>query len=461
MDKNLQIKMYTILVIKTSRVEKFLIAIILLYAGIAFTLPVPYNQDLFAIYPWWAKKISFGNVLLYELLFIFWIALFGGKYVYRVLLNAESPVRNSAVWLMLFAIWVGIISLSSPLVIQDIGRTLRLLLNVALLLAAARWAQLGGASPMLWLIYGFLIGTSINLLISFQSPLIIAGNMRLSGQNTPGVAMGIAIHLSVWVFLIASKQITKFLMLIASLIFLFGTAISYSRIGWSAAAFGCMAWLYVLLKANPRYLDQTIPLRKSRKYLLPLVGMGLIVLFIILDGHEIIKWISALADQKLGPDSQSKEGDAHRWAYVIGTLEILSQRPWGVGYSGFYDAMTITEIYRSGVASPELDYEANPHAAFLWFATAGGVPGFFLGVTVFLYLLNNMRVGLSSAIGRPGMILFCLIIFPYLVIGMTVTYLLNSVILLVPAALAAGWGWAQRDKLKSTNLNMLKLNYGN
>jgi hypothetical protein len=131
---------------------------------------------------------------------------------------------------------------------------------------------------------------------------------------------------------------------------------------------------------------------------------------------------------------------------VLGTLEILAHSPWGVGYSGFFDAMTNTEIYQSGVASPEVGYEANPHASFLWFATAGGVPGFFMGVVIFLLLLHSMRLGICSAIGRPGLTLFCLIALPYLVIGMTVPYLLNSIILIVPAAIAGGWGLAHRDK---------------
>lgn len=441
-----------------SLVEYFLIAFILLYAGIRFTLPVPYNEDISSLYPWWAKTISFGNVILYELVFILWLALFGGKYILRALLNAGLPGREPAVWLLFFALWVGVISLSGPLVLQDIGRTLRLLLNVALILAAFRWARQDGVTAMLWLILGFLIGTIINFVISFQHPLIVAGIMRLSGQNTPGVAMGIAIHLSAWVFLMTTQQLTRALMLFASLLFLFGAAISYSRIGWGVSVFGSIAWAYVLAVANPRYFEQIRALRKSRRYLLPMLGMSIITMFVVLDGYQLVGWISALLDQKLG-SGRVIGGDQSRWAYVIGTLEILMQRPWGVGYSGFFDAMTNTAIYRSGAASPEVGYGANPHASFLFFATAGGVPGFLMGLVVFILLLNTMRVGLRSAIGRPGIVLFWLIVFPYFVIGMTVPYLLNSVILIVPASIASGWGWMRRVQIESTSPNKISLDH--
>jgi hypothetical protein len=41
-------------------------------------------------------------------------------------------------------------------------------------------------------------------------------------------------------------------------------------------------------------------------------------------------------------------------------------------------------------------------------------------------------------------VLFLLVAFPFLVIGLTVPYLFNSIILIAPAAIAAGWGWSRR-----------------
>ena len=106
--------------------------------------------------------------------------------------------------------------------------------------------------------------------------------------------------------------------------------------------------------------------------------------------------------------------------------------------------MTATDIYRSGRAAREVDYEANPHSAFLYYASAGGIPGGVMIIAVFVMLLKSMRVGLVSALGRPGMALFALAAPSFLLIALTVTYLVNSMILIVPAAIAAGWGWTRR-----------------
>ena len=67
-----------------------------------------------------------------------------------------------------------------------------------------------------------------------------------------------------------------------------------------------------------------------------------------------------------------------------------------------------------------------------------------MAFAVFVMLLNSMRFGLVSAMGRPGFVLFALEALPFLVIGLTVPHLFNSIILIVPAAIAAGWGWSRR-----------------
>jgi hypothetical protein len=109
--------------------------------------------------------------------------------------------------------------------------------------------------------------------------------------------------------------------------------------------------------------------------------------------------------------------------------------------------MTATDVYRSGLAAEEESVvDANPHASFLWYTTAGGIPGGLSALLVFVLLLNSMRVGLVSALGRPGFMFFALVALPYLVIGLTVPYLFNSNILIAPAAIAAGWGWEARSR---------------
>jgi hypothetical protein len=427
---------------KIGVLERLLAALILFYGAVVFCLPVPSSEELATLYPWWGRRIESGNVLLQEMLFLGWIVLYGGRFVPRALLNAGTPTRQATLWLIALALWCGLVSLAAPLPWLDLGRTFRLLLNAALLFAVVRWTRQMANFPLAMLILGFLVGTIVNLVLSFQYPLIVDGLMRLSGQNTPGVAMGVAIHLSAWLFFHTSRRTLQVFTVFAALVFAFGCAISYSRIGWFAGGLGFIAWVYILIAARPREQSERRRLKKLRIALLPLLAFALLSLLISPLGQESLEWIQALTLQKF---SGEEESNAARWAYVTGTAEILSQHPFGVGYSGFFDAMTATDTYRSGKAAEEESLvDANPHATFLWYTTAGGIPGGLMALGVFVMLLNSMRFGLVWSMGRPGFVLFALVALPFLVIGLTVPYLFNSMILIVPTAIAAGWGWTRR-----------------
>ena len=422
--------------------ERVLAASVLFYAGLVFCLPVPFSEEVEALYPWWGKRITVGNVLLHELLFLGWVALFGSRFVLRALFKGGIPARRTAFCLVALALWCGLISLSAPFLWLDLGRNLRLLVNAVLLLAIVRWSRQTGNFPLGMLILGFFIGTIINLVISFQYPAIVDGTMRLSGQNTPGVVMGMAIHLSAWLFIRTSHRKLQAFVLFATFVFAFGCAISFSRIGWFTGGLGLIAWLYVLIFAHPREQSAWRRLRSVRLVLVPLLAISLGYFLASPYGQQWQKWIQSLIQQKVANQGES---NAQRWSYVIGTAEILARYPLGVGYTGFFDAITATDIYTSGRAPVEdSPTDANPHAAFLWYTTAGGIPGGLLALLVFVMLLNSMRFGLISAMGRPGLIFFLLVVPPFLVIGLTVTYLFNSLILIAPTAIAAGWGWEAR-----------------
>ncbi len=425
--------------------EYFLAAFILFYSALVLCLPVPHSDEIADLYPWWAKRIDFGNILLHELLFIGWIILYGWRFVLRVLLNGGIPTRQAAVWLIALSLWCGVISLAAPLPWLDLGRTFRLLLNAALMLAVVRWTQLLGNLPLRMLILGFFLGTITNLTISFQYPLIVNETLRLSGQNTPGVAMGMAVHLSAWLFYYSSRRMEHAFVMFATLVFAFSCAISYSRIGWFAGALGLFAWAYLLIAGQPLNRLQSRYLKKLRLALIPLVLFVLALAPTSSLVQENYRWIHNLIQQKF---VQQGDSNTIRWAYVTGTAEILSRYPLGVGYSGFFDAFTATETFRSGKAAEENSpTEANPHATFLWYAVAGGIPGGLMALFLFVMLLNSMRVGLVSAMGRAGLVLFVLAALPYLVIGLTVPYLFNSIILVVPAAIVGGWArQVSRDK---------------
>jgi O-antigen ligase len=427
---------------KISVLERLLAAFILFYGAMVFCLPVPFSEEVATLYPWWAKRIDFGNVLLQEAIFLVWILLYGGRFVLRAQLNGGIPTRQASHWLIALALWCGLMSLVAPLPWLDLGRTFRLLLNAALLFAVVRWTRQTGNFTLGMLILGFLVGTIINLAHSFQYPLIVGGIMRLSGQNTPGVAMGVAIHLSAWLFFQSRHRTMQVFTVLAAIVFILGCAISFSRIGWFAGGLGLVAWAYVMIAARPQERSERRRLKKLRLGLVPLLAVALLFLLILPLGQESLQWVQTLIQQKY---SSAEDSNAARWAYVTGTAEILSRHPFGVGYSGFFDAMKATDTYRSGKAAEEESLvEANPHATFLWYTTAGGIPGGLLALGVFVMLLNSMRFGLVSAMGRPGLILFVLAAPIFLLIGLTVPYLFNSIILIVPAAIAAGWGWTWR-----------------
>lgn len=427
-------------------IEKILLSIILFYAALVFCLPVAPSEEFEVLYPWWAKRISFGNVLLHEFVFLIWGALFGKKLLNYIIKN-NYPTRNAAIWLVVLALWCGIISLTAPLPLIDIGRTFRLLLMAVLMLAIVKWTLQFGNYPLIILIIGYFVGTIINLIISFEYPVIVVGVMRLAGQNTPGVAMGIAIHLSAWQYCLSNKTHIRIFLIISMLIFLFSCAISFSRIGWFTAFCGLISWAYVLFvninSAQGKFFSIRFRGAITRMALISIIG----IIIISSNGQNIIEWFVDLINQKI-----ERQGDSNdqRTAYLVGTAEILFKYPFGVGYSGFYDAMTATETYTYGNAALEDDPEsANPHASILWYLTTGGFPAGILFVTVLVSMLNSMKNGMVVTLGRSGLFLFALVFFPYLLIVGTVSYIFNSIILLAPAAIIAGIGAAK--KLKANN----------
>ena len=162
----------------------------------------------------------------------------------------------------------------------------------------------------------------------------------------------------------------------------------------------------------------------------------------------LFQWFRELIDQKLERQGESND---QRWSYVMGTIEILIKHPLGVGYSGFYDAIMDTRIYSSSEASVENDIvTTNPHASFLWYMTAGGIPGGILFFGALFSILNMMRHGLMRSMGGAGAVFFTLVLAPYVLIGSTVSYLFNSLILIAPAAMAAGWGLSRLHHPKFT-----------
>lgn len=425
---------------KSTLFEWTLLSIVLFYGAVVFCLPVPPSEEI--IFPWWANRIGFGNIVFHEMIFCVWISVYGSHFVFRRLLNGGFPMRQAAICLICLAAWCGLVSLFSPLPLQDFARSLRLLLFAVMLIAVIRWVRQTREWPLLILCMGFLTGTVINLVMSFENPFIVNETMRLLGQNTPGVGMAIAIHLAAWLYFVSSNRVFQFIAITTALVCAFGCGISFSRIGWLSGIMGLTAWLYVLFIARPLHFADRIRVRHTRRIWVPVIGLAAVVAFSSSTVQENIEWVQSLVQQKEWTGGESNQS---RMSYFFGVAEIVALNPLGVGYSGFYDAMRATAVYNAGEAAEESSLDANPHSGFLYYASAGGVIGGGLSLALFLLLLRNMRIGLVSSIGSPGKILFNLIALPYLLIGLTVPYIFNSIILIVPAAIAAGWGWSHRS----------------
>ena len=436
---------------KLSVVEYALAFIVLFYAALVFCLPVTFSEKI--SYPWWASTISLGNIVLHEAFFFVWLVVYGFRFVLRRLLNAALPTRQAAICLIVLAIWCGLISLSTPLPLQDLARSFRLLLNAGMLIAVVRWTRQKPDFPLFVLLAGFVTGTVINLVFSFENPLIVNETMRLSGQNTAGVGMAIAIHLSAWLFIHSKNRILQLFSIVTALICSFGCGISFSRIGWIIGALGVGAWFYVLVFAKPSDRTARVRMKRKRRVWLPLLLLTFGLAFCLPVVQENFAWIQSLIQQK---DWVKSESNDNRSTYFIGVTEIVAKHPLGVGYSGFYDAITATDAYRTVGAAEETSLDANPHSGFLYYISAGGIIGGLLATTLFILLLRSLRLGLLSAFGTSGGVLFALVAVPFLLIGLTVPYIYNSIIVIVPAAIAAGWGClspvSERAALKSVTV---------
>jgi O-antigen ligase len=423
--------------------ERVLIVTVLFYSAYFLMLPVPLTEAV--VYPWWASRIAWGNIIAFEVAFIAWIALFGTGFLRRQLLNNTGILGVSALLLVCLGVWCGIISLMSPLPAADFARSLRLLVIACLLLSAGRWSRQMGETTLLVLVLGCLAGIGVNLLMTFLDPPIVNGTMRLAGQNTPGVVAAVAIHLAAWLFLFSTNRAVQILALVTALVCSFACAISFSRIGWIVSALGLFAWAYILLFPGRPRLSREWDLRKAPMFWLSTgAAVGAIGLFVFSSQVlTVFNWLAQLFGEKEWFGGQSND---FRLAYYEGTWEIILRYPFGVGYSGFLDAMRATEIYEAGLATRETSYDANPHSTFLYYISAGGIPAALIVATLFVALMAALRHGLTSLFGTSGAVFFALIAISYLVIGLTVPYLFNSIVLVVPVAIVAGLATSEAER---------------
>ena len=431
--------------------EKLLIAAILFYSGLVFCLPVHPTSELaeMMIYPWWASRIQFNLIILNEVLFIVWLLLFGGRFVLRNILNKSGiPTRQAAICLIFLGVWCGVVSviLDFSTITQNIGRTFRLILLAFMMIAAVKWARSLGTFVLVVFVFGILVGTVINLMISFQNPFILWGSFRLHGQNTPGVWMGLAAHLSAWLFALSDNIKTKIFSAVTLFVCGFACLLSFSRIGWTMLGLGLVSWFVILIvktKSNNK---------KNTVLAIFILCIPLSMLISSPQVLDIASGVSKLVKQKswTGNDSNSE-----RMSYIIGTTEIVLKNPFGVGYSGFYDAMIETEVYKSGIAARETrPKESNPHMTFLWYASTGGILASLFSIVLFYFLARVININLLRLYGPPGVVLSTCFIGSMFMIAVTVPSLFNSTIFYLPVAIIAGLATSRLERGQGSDFSV-------
>lgn len=414
--------------------------LIVFSAGWYLCLPMAGHIEL----PWWAKRIEVvSTILLHEALFLVYLLFSGWRSVLRNLASPRYASRAASIAIITLAAWCATVSLQAPLPLHDLGRSLRLIVVALLFVAITGWASRDPLIVLKSFLIGLLTGSAVNLIFTFQHPLFVGVLPRLLGQNSPGPPMGIAVCLAGWLILLSRRRIDTALAIAVVLVCGAGALISYSKIGMFAA--------FVGFAGLPAVAGKVVDSKRGRVLVLALISVVIVgVLFFRgVEGSRIYSAWTEMVSAKLASARFSESHSMQaRWIYVQGVAEIVSTRPIGVGYSGFRDAMIRTKAYQNpnaaneGSLGPE---DSNPHGTFLYYASAGGIVGGVLSVAIYVMLCKLCAWGFRP-FGNTGRTLVILISSAYFVIAMSVPYLINSVIMILPVGVAAGVGIRARHR---------------
>lgn len=421
------------------RISRFILFATLLLGFSRMAMPVPRNEEVASMYPWWAQAIRLGNLQIYEVLFLAWFPYGAVKALLHASFLKYLPGRYPLCMLAGLAIWTALISLGGPQPLTDIFRSARVILNIIIFCSVILWGVQKPMEPLISAVLGIAYGTIANLAMTFSNPMIIAETVRLSGQNTPGVAMGVGIHLTAWWYYRERHKLLILLSLLSTAVFIWGCGISFSRIGWFAGLCGLAAWVIVVaakIKKGKKYNLVSLILKTSM--ILALVCASFLTVPRVREGGS---HILALVDQKYS-DHVKKGGDNNRMAFALIAAKVVARHPLGVGYSGYYEVhQDLESTIENTITIKENDYDVNPHSSFLWYLTAGGIIGGYLSIYSFFRFIKLLFRSYIRVAGRVGAWLAGAIAGPFLLIGCTVPYLYNSFIMLVPVALVSAWAW--------------------
>lgn len=403
--------------------EKLLFLISLIAFGHSMCVPIPLNVSIGNLYPWWAKTYQLYSVQTHEFIFLIYFLIYSKDKIIKLWFCNSEYGRNSILALFYLSLWCTIPSLFGEQPVKDIFRGGRLFLNGLIYLAIFDFTSNGSNLAIKSTIAGMVIGTIANLKMS-QLYSDTNELTSLSGQNTPGVAMGIGIHLCAWCYYSEKRMLNKLIVLGFTSILIEGCSLSYSRVGWISGFMGLIALGVIMLKSR---------------------GFMTLNIIIVLGWMAYSTMYGNLSDKidrfeslLVKKGSQFGDGDKIRLAYFKISAEIAALYPLGVGYSGYYNAQLDIAPNVEGANREDDPTEANPHSSFLWYLVSGGIIGGGLSVYLFVNLLLIIYSSWIRIAGGVGVILTILAIISYTTIALTVPYIFNSMILLLPTAYIRG-----------------------
>ena len=426
----------------------FCIFIILAANGWRFCLPIDDSV------PYWLAPIQVVyGIFIQEAIFMAYLVL---RLCSRDKSKFHQPDRIIDIickYLVALAVWCAIIGLFAPHPFMDAAESGRIILLVILLIVVTQWAVKNPVFVLRAFLVGLVASTFSNLIFTFGGNTRMIGVLpTLMGQNGPGTSMGIGICLSAWLALISTRRMDIILALVGVLACCFGAGISYSKIGMGTALAGICCMTAVILFKSRRtgghFLRKFVILMCTAISIYMGTAQGVAVVESL---NNFIYLKSSSLDFTLDQSQQNTSNQA-RTAYYIGVGEIMLTHPLGVGYSGFYDAFTSTDSYlKTGYATSE-DQDrgaaggSNPHSTLLYYSSAGGFIGGGICLVIFFLLWLAMFRGLKP-FGIVGMFVATFTGLAFLVAFLTVPTILNTALMLIPAAVAVGYRYHRNTAL--------------
>ena len=427
--------------------DAFFAFIILALCGWSFCLPV--GEEL----PFWKQPIQLVyGVFIHEAFFIAYLLIRSLCQRQKLLKQPDSIITAVARTMIILAVWCAIPGLFGPRPLYDIAESGRIVLLAIILIIVTQWAVKSPVFVLRAFLIGLVAGALINLTSTLSGDTTLIGTLPiLLGQNGPGTSMGISVCLSAWFALISERREDTIFAYLVTLICGFGAAISYSKIGLGAAFLGICSMTFVILFKSKRtggsFLRRSAIIVCSIILMFFTTGQGAKINQSL---SQIFKLKAASLELTTNISKQQNNSNSVRTFYYLVVRDIVLKHPFGVGYSGFLDAMISSDTYRENPVNisgeAEQAGDSNPHSTLLYYSSAGGIIAGGLSLFIFFSLCIVMIKGFKT-FGLVGVFVGILTDLAFLIPYLTVPTLHNTSLMLVPSAVAVGCLYHRKNRL--------------